>query len=76
MKKLDFQGCPPDFTVAFEKHRQAWNDMIPLVKKYPDLRGEMHVLFDQLEKGEDAERFKLLLKNVWDTWGEVEEAMN
>mgnify|MGYP007073270431 CR=1 FL=1 len=75
MAKLDFRGCPPDFAKAFERHRQAWIDMIPLVEKYPDMRGEMHVLFDQLEKGPDAETFKPLLKAIWDTWAEVEAAM-
>jgi hypothetical protein len=35
----------------------------------------MHDLFDQLEKGPDAERFKPLVERIWETWREVEKAM-
>ena len=73
--KIEFSNCPETFTLAFEKHRQAWLEMIPLAKKFPDLRGEMHDLFDIIEKSDQAETFKPLLKAVWDTWGEVDEAM-
>lgn len=75
MKKADFRQCPPEFSAAFERHRQAWLNMIPLVEKYPDMRGEMHVLFNQLELGKDAATFNPLLKNIWDTWAQVEAAM-
>ncbi len=49
--------------------------MIPLAETHPELRGEMHVLFDKLEKCADAETFKPLLKAIWDTWAEIETAM-
>lgn len=75
LQRLDFSTCPAAFTAAFKKHRQAWLDMIPLMEKYPDLRGEMHVLFEGLEKGEDADTFKPLLKAVWDTWSEIDVLM-
>ena len=75
MEKLDFSGCPKAFAEGFKKHIAAWQAMIPLMEKYPDVRGEMHDLFDAFEKGEDAEMFKPLLKAIWDTWGEVETAM-
>jgi len=75
LQRIDFRNCPPGFTAAFAKHRQAWLDMIPLAETHPELRGEMHVLFDKLEKGADAETFKPLLKAIWDTWAEIETAM-
>ncbi|MBK8966699.1 MAG: hypothetical protein R3D58_16195 [Saprospiraceae bacterium] len=75
INKHDFRGCPPDFTKAFTRHLQAWNDMIPFVEKHAGLRGEMHVLFEQLEKGPDAATFIPLLRNIWDTWAAVEAAM-
>lgn len=74
LKAMDFNACSPGFSQAFEKHIQAWISMMQFVKNYPDMRGEMHVLFDEIEKGEDAESFKPLLKNIWDTWGEIEKA--
>lgn len=75
MAQFDYQNCPKDFTEAFKKHREAWLAMIPLVEKYPDLRGEMHDLFDQIEIGEHSEEFEPLLESIWSTWAEVEEAM-
>ena len=75
LQKIDFSNCPADFTAAFEKHRQAWLQLIPAVEKYPDLRGEMHDLFDGLEHGKDADAFKPLVKTVWDTWEEIETVM-
>lgn len=75
LQQIDFSNCPADFTAAFDKHRQAWLHLIPVVEKYPDMRGEMHDLFDGLEQGEDADIFKPQVKNVWDTWTEIETAM-
>lgn len=75
MKKFSYKKCPESFKKAFERHRQAWANMLVVTDKYPDLRGEMHVLFKQLEEGKDAELFKPLLKAIWDTWAEVEKAI-
>ena len=75
IEQLDYTNCPPAFEAAFTNHIRAWREMIPLVEKYPELRGEMHDLFDELEKGKDTDEFKPLLKSIWDTWGEVEKAM-
>ena len=60
---------------GFEKHREAWLALLPVTDQYPDLRGEMHVLFKQLESGRHAESFKPLVKTVWDTWAEIEAVM-
>ena len=72
MEKINYEDCPEEFAVAFVKHRQAWMAMTAVTDKYSDLRGEMHTLFDQIEKGKDSTLFKPLLKNIWDTWGAVE----
>ena len=72
---LDFTNCPEAFSVAFSKHKDAWLAMIPITDNYPDLRGEMHDLFDVIEQGENEEAFSPALKTIWDTWAEVEAAM-
>ena len=76
MGRFDYSDCPDAFTKAIQKHRKAWLALVHLVDQYPDLRGEMHDLFEQLENGRDSATFKPLLKTVWDTWGEVERAMD
>jgi len=68
-------GCPTAFTEGFQKHREAWLALVSVTDQYPDLRGEMHTLFKQLEAGSHAGQFKPLVKAVWDTWGEIEAAM-
>lgn len=75
MEAISFTGCPQAFTTAFKNHIAAWQDLLPLADKHPELRGELHELFTQLEKGPDGEEFKRRLKAVWDTWAEVEAAM-
>ena len=75
LKAIDFQHCPKDFALAFKAHWEAWEKMGTFVEKYPDMRGEMHDLFDEIEQGEDAGTFKPLLAAIWDTWGEIEESM-
>lgn len=75
VKKINYSNCPKEFVDAFENHRQAWIKMLSVTDKYPDLKGEIHDLFNILEKGNDKETFKPLLKSIWDTWGEVENAM-
>lgn len=73
LKKLNFKNCPPGFEKAFDKHKKAWIAMLKITNKYPDMRGEMHELFDQLDKGNDAIEFKKYLKNIWDTWADIEK---
>lgn len=75
IKKISYKDCPQSFKKAFEKHQQAWDAMVVVTDKYPQLRGEMHVLFKKLEEGNDAELFKPLLKEIWETWEEVEKAI-
>lgn len=72
----DFDTCPGPFIRAFQKHREAWLDVTEVTDNYPGLRGEMHDLFDIIGAGKDGGRFQRLIKAIWDTWEEVEEAMN
>lgn len=74
MQNLNFEGCPETFSTAFEGHISAWDSMGEFTKAYSDLRGEMHVLFDSIEKTKDSTQFKSFLKDIWDTWAEVEAA--
>ena len=73
LKKLNFKDCPEEFKKAFKDHWIAWDDMIPVVNNYPDLRGEMHDLFDQIEIGADSSAFNIKLKAIWDTWAIIEQ---
>lgn len=75
MEKANYASCPPAFVTAFNKHREAWLAVLPVADKYPDLRGEMHDLFKKLETGKDADTFKPLVKAIWGTWAEVEQAV-
>ena len=75
LEKLDFQHCPTPFAKAFEKHRQAWLDMLLVTNNHPEIRGEMHELFSLIEEGPDSSRFVPLLKEIWDSWGEIEQVM-
>ena len=72
--QFDYSNCPEALSKAFKTHKEAWNEMMVITNKYPDLRGEMHDLFDQIEIGSDSTQFKILLKNIWDTWADVETA--
>lgn len=75
MAALDFSDCPPAFTEAFRAHQAAWAAMVPVVERYPDWRGEMHALFDSLAHSADSAVFHIRLAAIWETWGQVEEAM-
>jgi hypothetical protein len=70
---MDFSQCPSLFTEAFKDHIQAWKNMKQITDSFPDLRGEMHELFDQIELTKDSTIFKDLLANVWYTWEVVEK---
>lgn len=73
---LDFEGAPADFVWAFARHRDAWEDAIPFFATFPELRGEMHALFDQIRRSDDAARTELerLEEEIWETWSAVETA--
>ncbi len=74
MGKINYRHCPKEFSSAFKQHREAWKDMIVITDHYPDLRGEMHDLFDIIKEGNHKEEFELRLKRIWDTWEVVEKA--
>jgi hypothetical protein len=72
---LDFSSCPESFTEAFRRHRDAWNDSLPFFERFPEMRGEMHDLFDELRDDEGTQlQLEAIDKQIWDTWGEVEAA--
>ncbi len=72
---IDWQDCPVQFTDAFKMHRDAWEKSKQLFDKFPDLRGEMHDLFDILrEKPESQEALLQVEKDIWGSWAEVEKA--
>lgn len=73
IEKLDFSNCPPEFKNAFWSHRKAWLDLLVVTDRHEQLRGEMHVLFKEIENSSDNEIFKALVANVWKTWEELEE---
>lgn len=75
IEKINFEDCPKGFTKAFKEHKNAWIEILVITNKYPNLRGEMHQLFDELGKGEDKESFKPLLDAIWTTWAKVEKSM-
>lgn len=75
LNKIDFSNCPKSFTKAFHEHIKTWEALLPIVKKHPNLRGEMHDLFKIIEKGNDAEVFKKLVQDIWSTWAIIEQEM-
>ena len=75
LSNIDYTSCPKIFTQAFQFHIEAWLDMMEVTDHYPQLRGEMHDLFDAIEKGVHKELFDPRLKAIWDTWADIESAM-
>lgn len=74
LHNLDFSGCPEAFKQAFESHIQAWVKLTKITDGYPEKRGEMHNLFDELSQTKDSVLFKQHVAEVWSTWSEIEEA--
>jgi len=75
LKSLDFSNCPKPFSDAFKSHIKAWNKMLVETDNYPEFRGEMHDIFDQIKAGPDSTKFKILEAEIWSTWSAVEDAM-
>ena len=73
LQALNYKLCPTDFTIAFNNHIKAWQEMIPTVDPYSEMRGEMHYLFKEIENL-DPDQFNLALENIWDTWDVVEKS--
>ncbi len=73
---IDFGNCPPEFTSAFKRHRDAWHESIRYLEEHDEIRGEMHDLFDRI-RGVSADartRIEAVEKSIWGTWAEVEAA--
>ncbi|EDP69611.1 hypothetical protein FBALC1_05483 [Flavobacteriales bacterium ALC-1] len=74
VNNLNYENCTEEFEIAFKNHMIAWTEIQQVTDKYSNLRGEMHDLFDSIEKRKDSSVFKALLKNIWNTWEDVETA--
>ncbi|MCB0544193.1 MAG: hypothetical protein H6575_05330 [Lewinellaceae bacterium] len=75
LENADFAACPVAFKNAFLKHIQAWRNALAVTDKYPELRGEMHDLFNKIESGDDGPVFKTLVADIWATWADIEKVM-
>ena len=73
LEKFEFSGCPEDFKTAFQSHITAWREMKMVTDKHPNLRGELHQIFEMLEKSQDSSQFKTYLEQILETWKSVEE---
>jgi hypothetical protein len=74
-RAMNYKNCPLAFNAAIEKHYAAWEKMLPLTNKYPDLRGEMTQLFKQLKTREHAQEFIPLEKAIIDTWVDIDAVL-
>lgn len=74
MREIDFSKAPNDFTEAFEQHIAAWEHSIPFMQQFPDLRGEMHDLFEEIRSSSATNQSTLEdhEKEIWGTWAEIE----
>lgn len=75
MDEIDCAACPVDFRDALRRHGRAWRDSIGFFRQFDDLRGEMHLLFDQIRAQGPAARQGLeeAERPIWETWREVED---
>ena len=75
LESLDYTNCPDKFVSSFHDHIDAWKKVTKVTDDYPLLRGELHDIFEELEKSKDSTEFKSLVKQVWDTWYLVEASV-
>lgn len=75
---IDFRKCPADFTAAFERHRDAWQESVRHFEEYEEMRGELHDVFEQIRGvSEDArKRIETIENALHGTWAEVEAAVD
>jgi hypothetical protein len=75
---IDFGECPADFTAAFERHRDAWQESIRYFEEYPEMRGELHDLFDRIRGVSTDARMRIesIEQNLRGTWAEVEATVD
>jgi hypothetical protein len=76
LRAINFDGCPKEFKQAFDAHIQAWINVTETTDNYPDLRGEMHQLFDKLGQSPDSGAFNKQVAEIWSTWGNIEKIKN
>lgn len=76
MGYASYAGCPSTLEPAMKKHFAAWRSIIPVTDKYEDKRGEMAVLFKELEESADSVAVKAFVQQSYDTWMEVTRIVN
>src|SRR5687768_8658731 len=54
LDSIALSSCPVKFAKALKKHIKAWKSLLTITDKYMDLRGEMHVLLDQIKHSADS----------------------
>ena len=72
LKSLDYSNCSEQFYNAFYSHIAAWDSLTKVTDNYPDLRGELHDLFKDIEQTKDSTAFTAYLNAIWSTWSDVE----
>lgn len=73
LRQLDYSKTPAVFKTVFFKHIKAWEAAVPEFKKYQDLRGELHDVFEILKP--QSEMFLILESGIWSSWADVESVV-
>ena len=74
-ESLDMSECPPPFREAIRRHLGAWRETLPWLDAYPELRGELHEVFDVIGRDERNAEFRAAVGQIIQTWSQVEQAM-
>lgn len=71
---LDVSDCPEAFVHALGRHRSAWEQSVAFFEQFPELRGELHDVFEMIRTRDEASSAGLEAAEagIWSTWAEVE----
>ena len=74
LDNIDFGKCPAEFSQAFKKHRDAWNDSISFFEKHDQMHGEMQSVIDRIREMDQTVVSELdrCMLPISDTWKAVE----
>lgn len=75
---LDLEHCPPDFVRALHRHRDAWHGSIAFFEEFPNLRGEIHDVFEMIRARDHSSRARLeaVEAEILSTWVAVQNSMS
>ncbi|GAB5400162.1 MAG: hypothetical protein Aureis2KO_17470 [Aureisphaera sp.] len=65
-------SCPMPFKVTFKQYVTSWKSLIPIVEKYPEMRGSMRELLKELEQSPDSTAIKNRMRIIEANWRNVE----